>query len=161
MTITARRLAIALAISVALNLFLAGFVAMRALHGGRHHARGQHGPFLGPRKLSGGDPAIRQALRAAMKRRDGEFRAHGQHLHGARVAVSAAFGAEPFDAQALERAFVDLRARTVESQALMHGVLAEVAPTLTSAQRARLAEHALAREPGARRGGRGRPDVPR
>lgn len=154
MTPTVKRLAIALALSVALNLFVAGFVAMRVLHGGRHHPRGPHGHFIGPRGLSGGDPAIKQAVRGAMQRRGGELRAHGERLHAARTAVSAAFGAEPFDAPALRQALSDLRVQTELSQRLMHESLIEVAPALTPEQRARLARRVLDREPG---GGRHRP----
>jgi Spy/CpxP family protein refolding chaperone len=154
MTPTVKRLAIALALSLAVNLFLAGFFTMRALHGRRHHPRGHHGHFMGPRGLSGGDPAIKQAMRRAMQRRDGEFRAHKQRLHDARATVSAAFGAEPFDAAALQRALEGLRADTAESQRLMHDALMEVAPGLTAEQRARLARRALEREPGGRPGGR-------
>lgn len=146
MTGTAKRLAIALACSLAVNLFLAGFFATRAMHGGRHHGRGHHGHFMGPHGLAGGDPAVRQAVRGAMQRRDGELRAHGEQLHRARAAVGAAFRAEPFDAQALQRALSDLRVQSSRSQELMHESLIEIAPRLTSEQRARLAERALERE---------------
>jgi Spy/CpxP family protein refolding chaperone len=153
MTATVKRLAIALALSLAVNLFLAGFFTMRALHGRRHHPRGHHGHFMGPRGMAGGDPAIKQAMRRVMQRRDGDFRAHKQRLHDARAGVSAAFGAEPFDGAALGRALAGLRAQTAESQRLMHEALIEVAPQLTAEQRSRLARRALDREPGGRPGG--------
>jgi Spy/CpxP family protein refolding chaperone len=150
MTPTAKRLAIALAVSVAVNLFLVGFIAVRALHGGRaHERRHHHGHFLGPRGLGrDGDPQAEQAMRRAMQRREATFRAQGDKLRATRGTVSAAFQAEPFDPQALARALAELRTQTVESQRLMHESLVEVAPALSPEQRARLARRALDREPG-------------
>jgi hypothetical protein len=48
MSSATKRLAIALAISVAANLFVAGFVIARAVYHVPHHREGMHGPFLGP-----------------------------------------------------------------------------------------------------------------
>jgi len=157
MTPTARRLVIALAVSVALNLFLVGFIAMRAYRGGSHHERGdRHGQELGPRALGrDGDPQSDQAMRRVMQRREAALRAQGQKLRATRGAVSAAFRAEPFDARVLARELAELRAQTAESQRLMHEALVEVAPTLTPEQRARLARRALREH-----GGRGRRALP-
>ena len=145
-----RRLAVALAVSVAVNLFLGGFIAARALRGGGHHdARHEHGHFLGPRGLSrDGDSGAEQALRRTMRKREVAFRGQKQEMHVARDAVSAAFQAEPFDPHALERALTALRAETAASQALMHESLIEAAPALSTGQRRRLAERVLEREPG-------------
>ena len=152
MTPVTRRLAIALAVSVAVNLFLVGFIAMRAYRGGRHHERGhRHGHELGPRAFGrDGDPQADQAMRRVMQRREAALRAQGRKLRATRGAVSAAFRAEPFDPQALARELAELRAQTAESQRLMHEALVEVAPTLTPEQRARLARRALEREHGRR-----------
>lgn len=170
MTITAKRLAIALATSLALNLFLVGFVAARALwgrgafdgreyhgrehHGGEHHAGEDHadehhGHFFGPRGLAGdASGGARQAMRRVLEERKDAFRQQRRSLHAARGAVSEAFAAEPFDRAALERALAELRAQTAESQRIMHESLIEVAPELSPEQRARLAKHALGRERG-------------
>ena len=53
--------------------------------------------------------------------------------------MRTALSAEPFDAQALERALGELRASTADSQALMHTALLEVARSLPVDQRRRLA----------------------
>jgi Spy/CpxP family protein refolding chaperone len=151
MTTMARRLAIALVVSVALNLFLGGFIlAMRAFRADAGHERGhRHGHFIGPRGLlRDGDPAVERAVRGVMQRRERALRAQGEKLRASRRAASAAFAAEPFDAQALERALAELRAQTMESQRLMHQALVEVAPSLTPEQRERLPKRALSRTPG-------------
>ena len=130
-----------LLVSLCLNLFLGGFLVARAVYHVpfHHHAREFHGPFIGPRAMmrNASGPAG-DAMRAALRRHAGELRAQRQRLGEARRAVRAALVAEPFDAQALARAFSDLRGTTTESQRLMHQVLLEVAGTLPAAERREL-----------------------
>lgn len=144
MTPLERRLSIALAVSVALNLFIAGFfvargVSGRGMHGGRHH----HGPFLGPRALlEAGGPEAEPLVEGLMKRHGPELRKERGALRSARRGVHDALSREPFDAAALERALAELRARTGSSQAQMHEALVELARQLPAEQRKRLAKRA-------------------
>src|SRR6476661_6022365 len=113
MTPTTRRIAIALAVSAALNLFLGGFIAARVLGGNRCDERASnHGPFFGPRALMRGeDPEVEQAMNRVRQRRAADFQAQHEKLRATRHQVGAAFGAEPFDAKALETALAELRAQ--------------------------------------------------
>jgi Spy/CpxP family protein refolding chaperone len=138
---TAKRLWIALAVSLTLNLFGLGFMSARALHGrgGDHH--GPRGPFFGPRGLLldaelGG--SMDAQVRGVMERHRESLRAQREQLRQARRAVQTALMSEPFDAGALKQALARLRQRTGESQALMHAALIEIAPALTHEQRERL-----------------------
>ena len=158
MTPATNRLAIALVISVALNLVLFGFMAARSLGRGAERCeerRGRHGHFLGPRAfMRDGDPQVEQAMVRVIERRGPALRSQRDKLRATRGRVAAAFEAEPFDAAALTRALEELRARTSESQRLMHEALIDAAPSLTAEQRARLAHRALDHTPGAAKRGR-------
>jgi uncharacterized membrane protein len=152
---TTRRLTIALAVSVALNLFVAGFLVAGAVRRGFHErgTRPHHGPFFGPRGMRGADSGAERAMRRAMDHKRPAFEARGRTLREARSKVSAAFSAEPFDAKALQTAFAELRTQTAESQRILHESLVEVAPTLSAEQRRKLGKHALERERGPGRRG--------
>jgi uncharacterized membrane protein len=147
MSDTTRRLAIALSISVALNLFGAGFFVSRALHRGhRPHLSPAHelvdgSPFMGPRGLLGDGmppqlaPRVREVMRAhgkQLREGRGELREH-------RRAVEQALRAEPFDAAALATTLAALRASTHAAQERMHAALVDVAKTLPPEQRRALA----------------------
>jgi uncharacterized membrane protein len=152
---TTRKLAVALACSLALNLFFAGFLTARALR--RHDVyddRPPHGPSAGPRgPRRDADLAADEGVRRALRRHEDTFRSRGKDLRAARAKVSVAFAAEPFDTAALSSALTELRAQTSESQRMLHDTLVEMAPTLSPEQRARLSKHALERDfgPGRRR----------
>lgn len=141
MNTTVKRLWIALAISMTLNLFALGFMSARLLHGRGGGHGGPRGPFFGPRALLM-DPELRGSMdgpmRGVIERHRESLRAQRQELRQARQAVHAALTAEPFDGEALEQALARLRQRTEQSQALMHAALVEIAPTLTHQQRERL-----------------------
>jgi Spy/CpxP family protein refolding chaperone len=141
MNATGKRLAIALAISVMLNLFLLGFMSARLLHGPFAHGE-LHGPFFGPRGLlSRGAPpgAAGERVRGMMERRREAMRSQRAALRDAQHAVRDALSKEPFDATALERALEQLKRATADSQSLMHSALLEIAPSLTAEQRQQLA----------------------
>lgn len=100
-----RGLKIALAVSVALNLAVAGLVGGIALHGGP----GQHGRMM-VRDMGFGPfddallPEDRDSLRASIQARSGDIRAARQLMQADGLAVLAALKAEPFDPAALGRA---------------------------------------------------------
>lgn len=144
-----RRLVIALCISLAVNVFAAGFVVARALHRServreRAGERAMHGPFMGPRGLLGLDAGAkaRPVVTELMKRHGEGFRAERSELRKSRRAVHDALAADTFDAAQLERALTDLRARTQSSQARMHVALVELARSLPPEQRRGLAKRA-------------------
>ena len=147
-----KRLSIALAVSVALNLFGAGFLVSRALHR-EHGPRMPHmpppaqelvdvSPFMGPRGLLGcgagphAEPRVREVMRAHGK----ELREGRGELRERRHAVEDALRAEPFDPAALTTALTALRASTNAAQERMHSALVDLAKTLSPEER-----HGLAR----------------
>jgi Spy/CpxP family protein refolding chaperone len=142
MSTASKRLWIALAISLTLNLFAGGFISARLLHGRGGDHGGPHGPFFGPRGLlldAEFGASMDAQVRAVMERHRESLRGQREQLRQARQAVGAALTSEPFDAAVLEQALARLRQRTDESQALMHAALIEIAPALTHEQRERLA----------------------
>jgi len=124
-------LAIALAVSVALNVFFLGFWATRAVrrwHEGRSP-----------------DSFEREMDRPAAMR--GMWKTHGPVLEHrraaldiARRAVREALVAEPFQPQALEAALAKLRGETDETQAALHRALVQMATELSPEERRRLAD---------------------
>jgi Spy/CpxP family protein refolding chaperone len=141
MSTPGKRVWIALAISLTLNLFGLGFMSARLLHGHAGDHRGPRGPFFGPRGLlldAELGESMDAQVRGVMERHRETLRAQRKQLREARQAVGAALASEPFDADALKQALARLRQMTNESQALMHAALIEIAPALTHEQRERL-----------------------
>jgi len=142
MTKTTKRLVIALAASVTLNLFLGGFLTARAVIGRPHdmHHAGP-GPFLGPRglfgtaRLANAQPQVKQVFE---RHREG-LRNHRRQMHEARRGVAEALTAEPFERARLERALAGARQATDASQAAMHAALVEVAEAVGPEERRALA----------------------
>lgn len=155
---TTRKLVIAISISLALNLFFAGFLVARAVlgrgHGGRFGGDDPHGPFGA---LMGEPQAWRSAepqVRDVMKRHHESLRARGGELRQAQREVADALTAEPFDRARLERALATTRAQTEASQKEMHDGLIELAASIGPEERRRLARtslHAHSGESGGRR----------
>jgi hypothetical protein len=137
MTPLAKRLAIAVAISLGLNLLLGGVLVGQALqrrsHGAGHervgatpsgmHMHGKRGPG---------------ALQRVVGARHPEFGERRQMIGAARQKVREALTREPFDKAALEQALAGLRKETEASQALAHGALVGAAASATPALRAEL-----------------------
>lgn len=148
-----KRLSIALAVSVALNLFGAGFLVSRALHR-EHGPRMPHmpppaqelvdvSPFMGPRGLlgSGAEPRLLPHVREVMRAHGDGLRQDRGALHERRRAVEDALRAEPFDDAALSQALGSLRQSTLAAQERMHTALVELAKKLPAEDRQRLARH--------------------
>lgn len=140
MTPLARKLSIALAVSVALNLFALGFLAARGFHG--HH--GHAGPpnareelhARGGRKAHGFGPyaaELSEARRTAM-------RSHRRGIAAAQRAVIQALAAEPFDRAALQAALQALRTQQAAAGEAAHEALVELAAKLDATGRRALAE---------------------
>lgn len=157
MSSTTRRLVIVLSVSLALNLFFAGFLVARAAFG-RRGPRGpqdMHEPFAA---MMGGEPGGDDDLaRKIMHRHRDALSSERKGLREARRETVEALVAEPFARERLERALEQTRVHTAASQRAMHDALVEYAEGLDPEQRRRFARRALRRESEHREHGRGRP----
>lgn len=145
-----RRLRLLLVISLAFNLFFIGAIAVSAISG--HGRMGgllgfgpAHGPRLtgmpNPRQLRGVlDERGQEILESMLEARRDTFHANLQPMFEARLALSQAIAAEPFDRAKVEAAMATLR----DSDAVLHmgaqSMILELASQLDLAQRAKIAE---------------------
>jgi uncharacterized membrane protein len=137
MTPLTKRLAVGLAISVAVNLLLAGiFVGFAVQHRTHAAARPAESAFGPPRA---GQARFGRSMRRALGEHRPELRERRQKAAAARDAVRSALEQEPFDQQALVRALEGLRKETAESQELAHRTLLATAASATAAERKQLA----------------------
>ena len=152
MSTPAKRLSIALAVSIALNLFGAGFLVSRMLHprhpptlapmlGTDDEQRGN--PFMGPHGLlgSGAEPHLVPHVREVMRAHGDGLRQDRGALRERRRAVEDALRAEPVDAAALSQALGSLRQSTLSAQERMHTALVDLAKQLPAEDRKKLARH--------------------
>ncbi len=146
----ARRLAIALVASLAINLFLGGMATSRWLFHAPPGAHDDAGPdgighFNRRAAHKALDPDTRRRVEAVWRDRIDDIRPRIRAARKARHDVMRELMAEPIDATALEAAYAALRARTDEAQTAVHGVLAEVAQMLPPDQRRRFFRAGLKR----------------
>jgi uncharacterized membrane protein len=129
MTPMAKRLAVVLAISLGVNLLLAGVLV--GLRGQRFLHRGpppQASFAAAADKPERGAPRFRQGgMRRAFGEHRQEFKERRQSSAAARNGVRAALEREPFDKAELEKALEALRKETTDSQLLLHRALVETA----------------------------------
>lgn len=130
-----------LALSLAANVFLGGYLFGQAFGPpGPHHRglRGSEVAFEG-RVLS---PAGREIVRAAFRERREDLLAHGRESHAARAAVAEALGAAPFDRARLEAALALHQAKEAERHRGVAAALIDAAEQLSPEDRKALAaEH--------------------
>lgn len=117
MTPLAKRLAIGLLISVALNLLCAGFLLGRGLHRG-HGRKGVDAAMGGLRH-----PALRKVYQG----QPGQVAGRRAAVRTARARVSEALRAEPFQPARLEQSLAELRTETTKTQELLHQALVHAA----------------------------------
>lgn len=131
-----KRLSWALALSLALNLFLLGFGSARwfrrDMHGADHRPVARERPEL-PRLLGEPTPELREQHRA---------------LREARRRVGDAIDAEPYDPARTASALETLRERTRKGQELLHAKLLERIAKLPPEQRHEFARKRFMRELG-------------
>lgn len=134
-----RGLRIALALSVALNLGVAGVVLGALLHDRPRSAAAVRdlgfGPFTGA--LTDDD---RRSLRAAMLARGPDLRAARREMRDDMAAAVAALRADPFVPEAFRRALDRTAARTVRLLEAGHGLLYDHVVAMTPAERLALAD---------------------
>lgn len=144
-----RGVKVALAISVALNLAVAGLAVGAWLGGGGH--RGM------PREMSFGpfsealDDSDRRAIRRALLERMGEFRASRTEARAEFEALLATLRADPFDPAALKAALVAIESRNAERLELGRTLIETRLIEMSTTDRQRFADRL---EKGLRRGGR-------
>lgn len=135
-----RKLKIALAISLALNLAVAGVVGGAMLKGGGGH----HGDMV--RDLDFGpftqafDPNDRVALRDRFLDRVPEFRAARREMRADFTAVLAALRADPFDAAALGAALSGQSERAAKNLAIGQALVADHIAAMTPQARKAFAD---------------------
>lgn len=146
---TTRGVKIALALSVALNLAVAGLVAGAWMGDGPH--RGM------PRDMSFGpfsaalDSDDRRAIRRALMERLGEFREQRAAAQAEFETLLTALRADPFDAGALKSALAALEARNAERLELGRSLIETRLIEMSPEERAAFADRL---EQGLKRGGK-------
>jgi uncharacterized membrane protein len=128
---SAKILAIALTVSVVLNVFFLGFAAARAFR--RWHSRPAADSFYASVERA---PAFGEAWR----RHGALLGQRREAIDAARLAVRNALVADPFQPEVLETALAKLRAETSETQAAFHAALVQTVRELSPEARRRLAE---------------------
>lgn len=144
---TARRwitvLAVALLLSLGLNLFLGGAIA------GRMFGQRSGGALeMTPANLKVGIERVLRVLpeadatvmRGMFEAQRGDLRQRFVALQRARKAVGEALRAEPFDAAAFAAAYETMQARSQEVQAAVHGVIKAAVPQMSAEARLAIAE---------------------
>lgn len=151
--VSPRLLRAALAVSVALNLAVAGIVV-----GSLFHKDGARGPAAMTRDLGFGpfnealSPQDRRALREWLQQRAPELRTANAQRRADLVALQAALRADPLVPEDLTRALDTMRARLEGQLTLGHQALGAVILAMPAGERLALAERL---ERGLRRGAEG------
>lgn len=152
-----RRLAIALAISLGLNLFIGGMVTTAWLT--KKQRFGQRQPQVGatmrPLDLRKGIAALGDADRPAIaeirERFGPALRQQGRAMHKAQRDVGRLLKADELDPAELEAALARLRRGSDAAQETMHAMMVGIVGELTPGQRRRFFEAAIRKPRGGRR----------
>lgn len=149
MTPWAKRLAVALTISIAVNLLLAGYLVGNRFRSQQSAVVGfgpGHGPGMGIGRMMGGGQGMgncagrgRPAIRAAIEPRESELSTHREAIAKARDVVREALGRDPLDRGAAEQALATLRLQSQQGQEATHHAIVEAAAHATPEQRKKLA----------------------
>ena len=131
-----RRLAVALALSLAINLFLAGMITAGWLaESDSESAARERPPRFFRNGLAGLDEDIRPAVEEVRRRHAREIVPLTREMRAARREMRQALAAPELDRIRLEAAFENLRRRSVGAQTAIHALMLEIAETLGPAQR--------------------------
>jgi len=122
------RFLVALAISIGLNLVLAGVIlGSRLTRGDRHHAEARHSGVRAGRGFDG-----------ALLPHRAELGEHRRATAKARGEVQAILNRDPLDRPALDAALEKLRAESRQSQEILHRALGDAAEKASPEQRREL-----------------------
>ena len=123
---------VALVVSLALNLLVAGAFLGRWLKGHSDH----RGPLAWATKTL--DTNTRERLRPILEENRAATRELRRHIRIASEEVRDAIRAEPFDEARLAKALVNLRAVSGQYQEVVHTVALKTLATLTADERGRI-----------------------
>ena len=130
-SIGSRRLAVGLAVSLALNVFALGFIVARLSLGHPPLPPPTPKPGFGARQFLHAEEG--PAMRRLLKPYGAKLRPQRRAMREARTAVADAVVSEPVDEAKLRQALDALREQTAESQKAMHesllGVVGDMSPT--------------------------------
>ncbi|MSP21318.1 MAG: periplasmic heavy metal sensor [Alphaproteobacteria bacterium] len=120
--------------SLALNLFIAGFVVAQFARGDK--------VVTAPAAARAAQPLSAQApeVRRVVEQNNKVVRPNLVNVRKANEAVSTALLAEPFDAERMTKALERLRSATLTSQKALHGAMMETVAAMSPEQRRQLAE---------------------
>ena len=147
-----RWLAVALTVSLLINLVLVGFMAGRYSAG--ELRRPAFDPMLGMRGAAG---FLSEERRAELKPQLHQFRSAGpslKRLRGTQRTLYDAVTADPFERERLASALADFRGNLIASQQASHAAFVDFVESLTPQERKRMLEKMRERLR------RGRPDGP-
>jgi len=147
-----------LLISLAVNLFLVGIFAVGFLRQS-HHGRDGHSMALGlPHQVVARylTEEERQTLRATMRENRSTFQPLFKDLRAARLALSEAVAADPYDPEAAKEAFAAMRAGMDALATRSQGSLVDAFADLTPETRDKIAEALKRGRRGDRTRGEGR-----
>lgn len=147
-----RRLRIVLAVSVALNLLVAGLGIGAAFRGGPNPDQMSRDLGFGPFSEAL-DMEQRRALRDSLMQKSPQIRGAMQQRRADLAQLLTALRAEPFDAAAMQNALATMRTRLEGQLILGQNALAEVLIAMPTAQRLKFADRL---ERGQRRGDKDR-----
>lgn len=138
-----RGLAIALFASLAVNIFLGGFVVGRLAggppHSGFGHPRHEAGLMMFP-DLDALSPAGREMFREVFAARHQTLREHHRDLSRRRTAFTAALSADPFDRAKAKAALAELKAATDEQETAFAALIIDAFERLSAEDRKALVE---------------------
>jgi uncharacterized membrane protein len=156
-----RYLAAGLAVSVAVNLFLAGMITAGWLMGRDPEvaAREAPPPFF-RRGMAALSEEVRPIVEDVRRRHAREIVQNTREVRAARREVREALSAGELDRARLEAAFQTLRQRTDRAQSAIHGLMVEIAAALPPDQRREFFERVRPHHMVGRRGPRDRPPPP-
>lgn len=139
MTRSGKWLVTALALSLAINLALVGFLAGRWLQTAGPPAGHDPALLLWP-AVKGLPAAEREALRPVLRHSLRASRDQVRAIRRAQRGVQESLRSEPFSAPELARALEELRRALNDGQVLRHAALVQVAERLAPEERRRLAK---------------------
>ncbi len=141
----ARWLTITLAVSVLLNLFLAGIVLGRMTMPWTVQAGiAATGPLLPRDRVRALPISERRAFAEVMRRHTVDIRAARRAVREAKHAAQLAMATPQYDRKTLEARLADLRRATLAQQTLLHAAVAEALGTLSAQSRATITNNASA-----------------
>lgn len=130
---------VALVLSVCLNVFVAGIVAGRVTSGAGTPVRPNAGGGL-ERFMATVPSEARPILRRAFGENRGGLQGMVAAVREARQEAAAVVAREPFDQAAFEAAMADVRDRSEDLQAAVHGIIGEALNDLSPDLRGEMAE---------------------